>query len=156
MVFLPEEEAEFRSEVHRLTQLPVICRVVGDRPNRGECKDLLQASMHGLIGRITDVQFMGRGFYHVELDTIELVGMMLEHTHLDVRRARAFVMPWKQGFNTMEAIRKGDWIFPLTIFFPGLRKEYLPILGVIASRIKTMVKVQESMVARITKMSGFP
>ena len=145
-----------KSEVHRLNQLSVICRVVGARPNRGECKDLFQASLNGLIGRIMDVQFMGRGFYHVELDTIESVGMMLEHSPLDVRSARALVMPWKPGFNMVEAIWRGDRIFPLTIVFPGLRKEYLPILGVIASRIKTMVKVQESMVARITKMSGFP
>ena len=71
IVFSPEEEAEFKSEVHRLSQLSVICRVVGARPNRGESKDLLHASMHGLIGRIMDVQFMGREFYHVELDTIE-------------------------------------------------------------------------------------
>ena len=48
--------------------------MVGARPNRGECKDLLQASMQGLIDRIRDVQFMGRGFYNVDLDTIESVG----------------------------------------------------------------------------------
>ena len=127
--------------------------MVGARLNRGECKDLLQASMHGLIGRITDVQFMGRGFYHVELDTTESVGMMLEHSPLDIRGARAFVMPWKQGFNPMEAIRKGERIFPLTIVFPGLRKEYLPMIGAIASRIGTVVKVQETMATRINKMS---
>ena len=124
----------------------MICRVVGARPNRGECKDLLQASMHRLIGRIIDVQFMGREFYHVELDTIESMGIMLEHSPLDVRGARAFVMPWKQGFNPMEAIRKGDRIFPLTIVFLGLRKEYLPMFGAIALRIGTVVKVQENMV----------
>ena len=156
IVFSTEEEAEFKSEIQRLTQLSVICRVVGARPNRGECKDLLQASMHGLIGRIIDVQFMGRGFYHVELDTIESVGIMLEHSPLDVRGARAFVMPWKQGFNPVEAIRKGDRIFPLTIVFPGLRKEYLPMLEAIASRIGTVVRVQESMAMRLSKMSGFP
>ena len=130
----------------------MICRVVGAWPNRGVCKDLLQASMNGLIGRITDVQFMGRGFYHVELDTIESVEMMLEHSPLDVRGARAFVMPWKQGFNLVEAIRKGDQIFQLTIVFPRLRKEYLPMIGAIASRIRTMVKIQETMVMRINKM----
>ena len=149
IVFSPEEEAEFKSEVYHLSQLSVICRVVGARPNRGECKDLLQASMNGLIGRITNVQFMGTGFYHVELDTIESVGMMLEHSPLDVRGARAFVMPWKQGFKPMEAIQKGERIFPLTIVFPGLRKEYLSIIEEIDSRIGPVA-------TRINKMSGFP
>ena len=156
IVFSPEEEAEFRSEIHRLTQLSVICRMVGARPNRGECKDLLQASMQGLIGRIRDVQFMGSGFYHVELDTMEAVGMMLAHSPLDVRGARAFVMPWKQGFDPKEAARKGDRIFPLTIVFPGLRKEYLPMLVAIASRIGTVMDLKENMAARLSKMSGFP
>ena len=54
IVFSTEEEAEFKSEIQRLTQLSVIYRVVGARPNRGECKDLLQASMHGLIGRLIE------------------------------------------------------------------------------------------------------
>ena len=156
IVFSPEEEAEFRSEIHRLTQLSVICRMVGARPNRGECKDLLQDSMKGLIGRIRDVQFMGSGFYHVELDTMEAVEMMLAHSPLDVRGARAFVMPWKQGFDPKEAARKGDRIFPLTIVFPGLRKEYLPMLVAIASRIGTVMDLKENMAARLSKMSGFP
>ena len=66
---------------------------MGSRLNKGECKDLLQASLQGLIGMIRDVQFMGRGFYHMELDMLESVGMMLEHSPLDVRGARAFLLP---------------------------------------------------------------
>ena len=47
--------------------------MIGARPNRGELNDLIQGSLQGLIGRIKDVQFLGKGFYHVELDTIDSV-----------------------------------------------------------------------------------
>ena len=92
----------------------------------------------------------------MELDTIESMSMMLVHSPLDVTGGRAFVMPWKQGFNPAEAIRKGDWIFPLTIVFLRFHKEHLSMLGEIASRIGIVVKVSKSMATRITKMSGFP
>ena len=81
------------------------------------------------------------------------MGMMLENSLLDVRGVHEFVIPWKQSFNIVEAVRKGDQIFPLTIVFLRLHKEYLSMLGAITSRIGTVVKVQESMAKR---MSVFP
>ena len=156
IVFTPEEEAEFRTEVLHLSQFSVICRVIGAWPNRGELKDLIQGSLQDFSGRIKDVQFLGKGFYHVEVDTIDAVRNLLQHSPIDIRGARAFVMPWKQGFNPVEVLHKGERIFPITVVFPGLRKEYLPMISAIAARIGSVVKVQESMAATIAKSSGLP
>ena len=99
---------------------------------------------------------MGKGFYHVELETPDSVAKLLEHSPVDERGGRAFMMPWKQGFNPMDAILKGDRIIPITIVFLGLRKEYFPMIPAIAPRIGTLVKSQETMAARLSRMSGLP
>jgi hypothetical protein len=90
------------------------------RPNRGELKDLIHGSLQDFNGRIKDIQFLGKGFYHVEVDTIDAVSNLLQHSPIDIRGARAFVMPWKQGFNPVEVLHKGERIFPITVVFPGL------------------------------------
>ena len=55
-----------RQEIHQLQQFSLIIQVLGLRPNRQELRHLLQAWLQVEIGRIKDVQFLGRGYYHVE------------------------------------------------------------------------------------------
>ena len=47
----------------------MIGKIVGSRPSRGEFRDLLQSRLLAEVGKITDVQVLGRGFYQVEFES---------------------------------------------------------------------------------------
>ena len=64
-----EEEEHLLREAHRLTHYAVICRVIGARPNRGKLRDLLQGRLQDIIEKITNIQILGKGFYHLELES---------------------------------------------------------------------------------------
>ena len=75
---------------------------------------------------------------------------------LDLRGAKSFFMPWKHGFNPQEVIEKGEKMHVLTVSFPGLHSEYLPILSKLGSRVGTILEGTGTMASRIKQVSGIP
>jgi hypothetical protein len=55
-------------EIERLKMFSLVAHVVGARPNRHDLMDLLYARLQDSICGILDVQFLGRGFYHIKLE----------------------------------------------------------------------------------------
>ena len=82
-----------------------------------------------------DVQFLGRGFYHVEFASSEMAQSIIKCSSVDMRGSMAFFNTWKQGFFPEDAIHFGGRIFPITTMFPGLQKEYFPFLREIGNQI---------------------
>ncbi len=135
IAFTQEENLQFNEEVNRLSLHSVICRVLGSRPSRGELRDLLQGTLQAEIGKVCEVHFMGRGFYHVELETPESVSKVLAMSPLDLRGARAVMYSWEPGFDP-----SGKMSFPITVIFPGIRREYFPMLTSVASKIGAVLE----------------
>ena len=122
-----------RSTVYRCIRSYVEC--LAHVQARGELCDLLQGTLQAEIGKVCEVHFMGRGFYHVELETPESVSKVLAMSPLDLRGARAVMYSWKPGFDPNHAIASGKMSFPITVIFPGIRHGYFPMLTSVASKI---------------------
>ncbi|MCO5572365.1 hypothetical protein L7F22_026118 [Adiantum nelumboides] len=103
LLLTPEEEASLSAEIERLQAVSVVCRFVGTRPSRGELRDLLQARLLADVGKILDVQFLGRGHYQIEFESPQSVAQVLAMSPLDIRGARAFFCPWSHGFDPAAA-----------------------------------------------------
>ena len=87
------------AEIDRLQRFSVIGKVIGSRPSRGELRDLLQSRLLAEVGKIADVQLLGRGFYQVEFETQESAARIIELSPLALRAARAHFRPWVHGFD---------------------------------------------------------
>ena len=154
VVFTPEEEAMLKTEVSRLHSYSIVCRVIGLRPNRGDLRDLLQAAFQHHIGKIIDVQFLGHGFYHLELDTAESILIMLKANMINIRNAIACFMPWQPAFDPVQMLSSGHRLIPISVVFPRIPKEYMAVLPSIAARIGTVLPPRVE--ALEAKMSGYP
>ena len=94
-----EERVGLAAEVERLQLHLVIGKVVGSRPSHGELRDQLQGCLLSEVGKIVDVQALGRGFYQVEFEAAESAAKVLQLSPLSLRGARAHFRPWFHGFN---------------------------------------------------------
>ena len=94
-----EERAGLVAEVERLQVFSVIGKVVGSRPSRGELRDLLQEKLLAEVGKIRDVQILGRGFYQVEFEEQESATKAIGMSPLLVRGARVHLRSWFHGFD---------------------------------------------------------
>ena len=51
---------------------------------------------------------MGKDFYLIEYEKADTTRNVLPMNHLELRNARAFFTPWRQGFNVAEIVKKGE------------------------------------------------
>ncbi len=87
IVTLTQEEQEVQ-EVQCLQVFSILCRVIGSKPNRKDLRDMMYGAMQDRVGKIVDVQILGRGFYHVEFAEVESVMALLQLKLMDVRGSR--------------------------------------------------------------------
>ena len=107
--------------------------MVGSRPSQGELQDLLRGKLLAEVGKISDVQILGRGFYQIEFEEQESAIKVVGMSPLLVRGASVHFRSWFHGFDPatetasafVPVAKRG---FPVTARFPGLRREYLPLL----------------------------
>ena len=154
--FTADKLRYLETEIERLSQYAVICRLVGSMPNRGELKDLIYGKLLLEGSSLTNIQLMGKGFYLIEFEKIETAKKLITMNPLDLRSARAFFSPWKQGFNAAKAAKKGDRIFKITAIIPNLPKEYVPLLPVIGQQLGIPLESEDTLATRISKANGMP
>ena len=98
---------------------------------------------------IQDIQFLGKGYYHIVFMQSETMHTILNMNHLDLRGAKAFFSPWYNGFNAEEAARTGAKLFKITTFFLNLPLQYKSFLTNIGSQIGIPLTTEETMAARL-------
>ena len=54
---------------------------------------MMYGAMQDRVGKIVDVQILGRGFYHVEFAEVESVMALLQLKLMDVRGSRVVFSP---------------------------------------------------------------
>ena len=74
--------------------------------------------MQAEIGRISDVQFLGRGYYHVEFANAESIMKLLQLKIIGVKGSRIRFMPWEHGLDAVADVAEED-IFQYTAVFSG-------------------------------------
>ena len=141
--------------MERLQVVSTVCRIVGTRPSRGNVRDVLQARLLADVGRITDVQILGRGFYQVEFADVKSVATVFAMSPLAIQGAWAFLMPWYHGFDPVAEASK-ERLIPDTVCFPGLRREYLPLLPRIGALFDSVLETGPSTASVVARAAGLP
>ena len=77
VVVLTDVQQEVQAEITRLHQVSVVVHVINGRPGCGELRHLLQARFQEELSRVVDIQFLGKGCYHVEFLVAEMVMKLL-------------------------------------------------------------------------------
>ena len=70
-------EQKLHVEVDRLQQHSIVIYDVGGRRNWDELCHLLQARLQGELAQIIDIQFLGKGCYHIEFNNGDMVDKLL-------------------------------------------------------------------------------
>ena len=154
--FTTDELRYLESEIERLTQHEIICRVVGSRTSRSDLKDMLYGKLMLEASTITDIQLLGKGLYLIEFEKMETARNLLTMNPLELRNARAFFSPWKHGFNATEVAEQGQPMFKVMAILPNLPKEYVSLLHIIGGKIGIPFETQDSMATRIYRANGMP
>ena len=131
-VLSPEEECIMENEIVRLRQQSFVVKVVGSRPNRPLLRDWLQSCLQENLGRMKDISFMGKGFYHVTVMPETNIDKIIESSPLTWHNARAYVFKWDVDFDRGKANAIIGNPAVITAFFPGLPKQwesFLPAIG---------------------------
>ena len=150
-----EEKASLLAEIDRLQATSVICKVAGFRPSRGEMRDLLQARLLADVGKIVDVQTLGRSFYQIEFEASDMAARVLQLSPLTLRAGRAYFRPWRHGFDpTTEVVEEAS--FPVSVCLPGLRREYLHLLPQIGGIFGVTLETPRTAASVAAKAAGLP
>ena len=95
-----EEECIMESEIVRLRQESFVVKVVDSRPNRPLLRGwLLQSCLQENLGRMKDITFMGKGFYHVTVMPKTNICKIIESNPLTWHNGRAYVFKWDAVFD---------------------------------------------------------
>ena len=98
---------------------------------------------------IQDIQFLGKGYYHIVFKQPETVQTILNMNPLDLREAKAFFSPWYNGFNAEEGGKTGAKLFKITSFLLNLPLQHKSFLTNIGSQIGIPLTTEETMAARL-------
>ena len=130
-VLSPEEECIMESELIRLKRDSIVVKVVGSRPNTTLLRDWLQTCLQEDLGKLKDIAFMGKGFYHVTMMPETNICKIVESSPLIWHNARAYVFNWDVDFDMCKADACVGNPTVVTAFFPGLPKQWEPFLQAI-------------------------
>ncbi|KAH7306950.1 hypothetical protein KP509_22G039400 [Ceratopteris richardii] len=117
---------------------------------------MLLARMQTDIGDIKDIRILGKGFYHIELNSTESLKVLLAQNPLKPRSARGVFTKWKPNFNPTEAIANEEHLYWVNAIFLRLSKEYMPLITRVGASLGAVLQEPESMASRIRKADGLP
>lgn len=124
-----EESAAFSAEIDRLQSVSLVCKVARSRASRGELCDMLQGQLLADARRMVHIQTLGRGYCQIEFKTAQMAASVLVRSLVTIRAARVHFYTWC-------LVESG---FPVSICFPGLKKEYRPSLERIGQLFRAVV-----------------
>ena len=151
-----EEEAKLRHEVTRLQATSVVCKLVGSRPSRGGLRDLLQGYLLADAGKIIDIQPLGRNYYQVEFETAEMAAHVLTRSPLSLPSARAHFCAWHHAIDIAADPLAAAAGFPVSVCFPGLRKEYRALLPALGRSFGIVLEEPQTAASVVAKAAGLP
>ena len=107
----------------RLQQHSIVIYVVGGRPNRVELRHLLQARLQGELAPIIDIQFLGKGYYHIEFNSGNMVDKLLLMGSVKIKGIWMQFLKWYAGFDLDDLRDTISRRFVFSVMFPALPKE---------------------------------
>ena len=133
-VAVPSEvQQEVHAEITRLRQVSVVVHVICGRPSRGELRHLLQARFQEELSNIMDIQFLRKGCYHVEFLVVEIVMKLLRMVSTRINGIRMHFLQCEPRFDLNAVSEHLSNYFVFSVMFPGLPKEWRPVMPHMAS-----------------------
>ena len=112
---------------------------MGGRPNRTELCHLLQARLQGELAQIIDIQFLGKGCYHVEFNSYDMVDKFLLVGSVKMKGVWMQFLKWYAGFDLDDLRETIARRFVFSVMFPVLPKEWRPVIKDMASTIGQLI-----------------
>ena len=128
-------EQKLHAEVDRLQQHSIVIYVVGGFPNQAELRHLLQARLQGEIAKIINIQFLGKGCYHVEFNCGNMVDKLLLVGSIKMKGIWMQFLKWHPGFDLDDLKETIARRFVFSIMFPAILKEWRSVIKDIAATI---------------------
>ena len=139
--FYPSLDAKqkLHAEVDHLQQHSIVIYVVGGHPNQAYLCHLLQARLQGEFAQIINIQFLGKGCYHVEFNSGDMVDKLLLIGSVKIKGIWMQILKWYAGFDLDDLRETIARIFVFSIMFPTLPKEWHPVIKDIADTIGQLI-----------------
>ena len=139
-VAVPKEvQQEVQAEITHMRQMSVVVHIIGGCPSRGELRHLLQAQFQEELSRVVDIQFLGKGCYHVEFLVAEIVMKLLRMGSTRINGIQMHFLQWEPGFNLNAVSEHLSNYFVFSVMFSGLPKEWRPVMPHMASLIGQLI-----------------
>ena len=111
------------TEVQRLEAVSLVAHMEGLRPNRPELRRMLYAIFPEEVNNVVDIQFMGKGCYHLEFSDHLSVDQLLEIKHTSLEGAWISFYKWNHNVSVDDILKQKEAHMIFTAIFPGLKKE---------------------------------
>ena len=129
-------------EVYRLEAVSLVAHMEGLRPNRPELRCMLYAIFPEEVNNVVDIQFMGKGCYHLEFSDHSSVGQLLEIKHTSLEGAWISFYKWNHNVIAEDILKNKEAHMIFTAIFPGLKKEWRQVLTQIGSLLGTIIAIK--------------
>ena len=156
-VTLPVDvQQEVEAEIDRLRQQSVVIHVIGGRPSRGELRHLMQARFQEELHQIVDIQFLGRGCYHVEFPVADMVMKLLLLGSTRINGILLHFLQWEPGFDLNAVSEQLSHYFVFSVMFPALPKEWKSVMPYMASTIAQLLDEESDVVRYVAGNFNLP
>ena len=126
----------------------------GSRPNRPELRRMLYTTFPEEISTVVDIQFMGKGCYHLEFTDPSLVDRLLNIKHTSLLGSWISFYRWIHNVVADDILQHKEAHMIFTTVFPGLKKEWHPVLAQIGSLLGTIIAIKEEILQEDDRTHG--
>ena len=144
------------TEVQRLEAVSLVAHMEGLRPNRPELRRMLYAIFPEEVNNVVDIQFMGKGCYHLEFSDHLSVGRLLEIKHTSLEGAWISFYKWNHNVSVDDILKNKEAHMIFTAIFPGLKKEWRQVLTQIGSLLGTVIAIKNDSSQDDDRIRGAP
>ena len=103
-----------------------------------------------------DIQFLGKGCYHVEFLVAEIVMKLLRMGSTRINGIRMHFLQWEPGFDLNAVSEHLSNYFVFSVMFPGLPKEWRPVMPHMASSIAQLIDEESDVMCYVVGNLNLP
>ena len=144
------------TEIQRLEVVSLVAHVEGSRPNRPELRRMLYASFPEEINNIVDIQFMGKGCFHLEFTDSASVDRLLAIKHTSLHGSWISFYRWTHNVVAEEILQHKEAHMIFTAVFPGLKKEWHQVVAQIGALLGNVIAIRDEASQEDDRRRGTP
>ena len=116
----------------------------------------MQARFQEELHWIVDIQFLGKGCYHVEFPVVDMVMKLLRLGSTRINGILLHFLQWEPGFDLNVVSEQLSHYFVFSVMFPALPKEWKPVMPYMASTIAQLLDEESDVVRYVAGNFNLP